>query len=163
MIVRIGKGVGNMADTIPVLDLKKYKNIDEKFIYSVEGIMRQNILQDIYYSMLPYPMFCYLPATIYEISINCILVITNKRLIIFETDLHGHIDNKNVHQFNYNKINIVYKKSLGKRIFVIDKIKKRFFRYYDDILNIEIDSNHIKQADNLYSILLEEKLIKVNK
>jgi hypothetical protein len=157
MVLRIGRGDGYMANTMPVLDIKNYKKTDEKYIYAVEGVLKFNIIQDVAYCMMPYPLFNYLPPNLYMISIDCTLAVTDKRIIVIEKDSEGSVDETNIHSFNLDEINLEYRKSLGKRIFAIDKIKKSFFKYYEDTLTVEIDTNLIKQADNIYSILTEQR------
>jgi hypothetical protein len=165
MVLRIGIwiGDGNMASTLPVLDLKKYKNSDEEFICSIDGTLKFNIIQDIFYSMLPYPALSSLPLLIYTLSIDCTLAFTNKRIIILEKDFNGNVDEPNKHIFNYNEISLEFKRSLGNRMFIVDKIKKRFLKFYDDTLIIEITSKNIKQADTIYYILTTQKLVNISK
>ena len=165
MVLRIGIwiGDGNMANTLPVLDLKKYKKLHEEFIYSVDGTLKFYIIQDILYSMLPYPTLSFVPLAVYTMSIDCTLAITDKRIIILEKDSGGNVDESNKHLFNYNEISLEFKRNLGNRIFIIDKIKKSFFKSYEDTLIVEIISKNIKQADNIYYILSTQKLLNTSK
>lgn len=165
MKLRIGIwiGDGNMASTLPVLGLEKYKKLDEKFIYSIDGTLKFYIIQDTFYSMLPYPPLSFVPLMMYTISIDCTLAITDKRIIILEKDAYGNVYKLNKHVFNYDEINLEFKRSLGNRKLIIDRIKKRFFKLYDDTLIVEINSKNIKQADNIYSMLSTQKLVNINK
>jgi hypothetical protein len=165
MVLRIGIWIGdsNMASTLPALGLEKYKNSEEQFIYSIDGTLKFDIIQDAFYSMLPYPPLSFLPIVLYTISIDCTLAITDKRIIILEKDSYGNVYEPNKHVFNYNEINLEFKRSLGNRKFIIDKIKKGFFKFYDDTLIVEINSKNIKQADNIYSILSAQKLVNINR
>lgn len=149
-----------MINTIPVSKLDKYKNADEKYIYGVDGDLRQLFFYDALYSFVPYAFFHYVPYTIYEMCIKCIFAVTDKRILVFEIDSEGSISDKYIHSFSFNQVNVEFKKVLGKRVFTLEKRRKRYFRPEDNFLTIEIDSSNISQAENIYALISEHYMKK---
>jgi hypothetical protein len=147
-----------MLETKPILDLNKYRKLSEKFICGVPGTFKLNFFYDIFYSFLPYPFFNYFPPTIYTVSIDCIFAVTDKRIIVFEKDNDNKIDENYIHSFDYDEVKVEYKKKLGTRIFVVEKLKKNYFSMEDNMFRIEISSKFITQAENINILLLEHKI-----
>ncbi|ERI95450.1 hypothetical protein HMPREF1982_00193 [Clostridiales bacterium oral taxon 876 str. F0540] len=147
-----------MTKATPVLDLRKYRKLSEKFISGVPGGFKLNFFFDIFYSFLPYPFFNYFPPSIYTISIDCIFAITDKRIIILEKNSDGDIDENYIHSLNYDEVKIEFKKKLGTRIFVIEKLKKNYFSMEDNMFRIEINKDFITQAENINTLLSEYKI-----
>lgn len=149
-----------MVNTVPVSKLSKYKNADEKFIYGVDGNLKLLFFYDALYNFFPYSFFNYAPYTIYEMCINCIFAVTDKRIMVLETDCEGDITKNYIHSYNFSEVSIEFKKKLGKRIFVLEKRRKRYFSPEDNFLTIEIDSSNISQAENIYALISEHYMKK---
>jgi hypothetical protein len=92
------------------------------------------------------------------VSIDCIFAVTDKRINVFEKDNDNKIDENYIHSFDYDEVKVEYKKKLGTRIFVVEKLKKNYFSMEDNMFRIEIPSKFITQAENINTLLLKHKI-----
>lgn len=151
-----------MTKNMSIFNLKKYKKINEKFIYSVEGTVTSKFIETPLYSFLPYPSYDYLLPFVYTISAKGVFCVTDKRIIILERTADGSIDKNLIHSFNFNEVTVKYKKTLGARTFTIYKNKYNLFDYSESSMDFHVDSSIIKEADNINEKVKEYLCLKTN-
>lgn len=147
-----------MNKDLYVSDIKSYKNIDEKFIYSLEGNLTLRFIEMPLYSFLPYPSYDYFHPVVYTISIKAVFCATDKRIIILERNIDGSIDKNVIRSFKFNDITIKYNKKLGVRAFTIYKNQFNFFDYSESSMDFQVNSNLIKEADRVYDAIKQLQL-----
>lgn len=136
-------------------ELMKYKKINEKFIYALEGNIILNFVQTPPYSFLSYPSYDYLLPILYNIPLRGMFCITDKRVILLERTPDENTPSNVVRSFNFNEITIKYKKKLGMRTFILYKNQYNFFDYSEISIDFEVNSNLIKEADRINDMIKE--------
>jgi hypothetical protein len=156
IILEIIQGVGVMLKHIPVLDLSKFRQHQESFIYGVSGALRLSIINETLYNFLPSPLAKNESKKKVSTFVKCIFAVTDKRIIIIGKNHKGELDANMIYSIDFNEIEVTYKKSFGSRIFKLN-MKNNLFNFLEQNIIFEVNHRYNDFADTIYMLICECK------
>lgn len=142
-----------MSRNEPVLNINTLKTYDEEFMHTVDGTLRIDYINEMFYSFLPYPFYYGLSPIICTNYVKCTMAVTDKRIIIIGKNDSDTIDEKHIYSFNYKNIKSEFKKKLGGRTFILDIRPQRIFNFLVGSIVFEVTAPYINQAEYINQVI----------
>jgi hypothetical protein len=134
--------------------LNDYRECNEQFIHGVKGIIRLSIGREIMYCIGLASMTDYLIDIPHIFKIECILAVTDKRIILIPTE-----NKYKPVSFNYSDIDVVYCNQLFDKVFLLNIKDKEFLSFSEKRLVFRVYSKQNTEINKVNCILQEHACV----
>lgn len=132
------------------ISLENRKECNEQFIYGIKGIVRLSIGREIIYRMGNAPVFDFFTEIPNMYKIECILAVTDKRIILIPTS-----NECTPISFNYGDIDVVYYDQLFEKVFSLNIKDKKLLNFCENKLVFRIYSKQNSELNKINCVLQE--------